>query len=437
MGSKTLNKYRLWCETEERPVYTWAEREPTQCPNGAEHVLGAGSVVELERVSESVTHVSNLPLSPFDRLLTAEDTLQLNLKPGCGISALRDEVRTANGGTVSNAINAPEYTFSVSGPGSMASMRSLERGRYVTGLAAEVGIGGHLVQLLQDDQRLRYGLFDESNGFFFEITAAGLSVAVMKEGIIECTSRQSFNMDSMDGNGPSGHVMNPLKGYIWIIRFSWYGYGMVEFSVVAEDARQQQRTINMHRYYPQTRPSTSMPNLPINVELDAGERGGACTAYVTGRKFSVLGKSRPMTRTGSAIRIVSDLTASGWVPVMSIRSKQEYLVAPVLLNEIEVFGTIGTGIFKVLTGTTLPEDSVWGAPPCYESSETAVEYCELPETATGGICIWKAFIRNVNIPAHNTQMDFYLTDHDSVTVYVKHPAELGTLHVAMRWEEEW
>ena len=34
-----VNKYRLWCETEQAYVYTWGEEEPTLCPNNSAHTI--------------------------------------------------------------------------------------------------------------------------------------------------------------------------------------------------------------------------------------------------------------------------------------------------------------------------------------------------------------------------------------------------------------
>jgi hypothetical protein len=438
--SKSLSNWRMRCETENTYVYSWSEDQPSTCPNGADHVLDPTRTVGISRVDESATIVKNLPLTPFDRVMVSEETVLLSLKPGMGVSKLRDILELENGATVVNALNNPEYVFSVAGTGSKATMRTAERCRYMPGIGAEVGIGGHLPSMLVLGQSLKFGMFDESNGYYFEITHNNLYAVIRKDGNEIRTQRADFSIDRMDGNGRSGLFLNPMKGYIWTIRFSWYGYGAVEFSVISEDASQEQHAIVLHRYYTQTRPSISVPNLPITVTLDAGVEGSPGTAYITGRKYSVLGKFEPMTREGSLYRIIAMPNISnGWTPVMSIRRKQDYLSAPVVIQNVSVFAETGTSVFKVVTGATLTGPTVWGAPGCYNASETAVE-CDTTTTgATGGITVWKGFVCSnaVMSNVHNTDIDFYLTEKDPVTILVKDVANLGELSMSTRWQEEW
>jgi hypothetical protein len=434
--AKQVSKWRMRCETENTYVYQWAEGVPTVCPNGADHTLDPSRTVGVSQVDEKSVSVRNLPLSPFERMLTSEETVLLSLKPGMGISSLRDVVQTQNGGSVTNPLNTPEYVFDVTGPGSVATLRTAERCRYMPGLASEVGVGGHLAQQLVDDQALQFGIFDDNDGYFFEILANELYAIVRKDGVDTRTVRSEFNMDALDGSGPSGVFMNALKGYIWIIRWSWYGYGAVDFSIVSEDDTQEQRTIVLHRYFSQTRPSMSTPNLPITIRLDSGQTDTPCRAYVTGRKYAVLGRFEPMMRAGSLQQIV-DSVETVWLPVASIRRKVGYTSAPVRLDTVDVFGTTGMTVFKVVTGTELT-GAVWGVPDCYDEAETAVQRDESATSATGGTTIWKGVVRSDAVMAAvRNSLDFYLTEGDVVTVFIFNPAKVGETSVSVRWIEEW
>lgn len=52
----TIYKYKMYCQTEAKNVYTWSETVPTTCPNDTAHTINASSVsVVDERGPDSVT----------------------------------------------------------------------------------------------------------------------------------------------------------------------------------------------------------------------------------------------------------------------------------------------------------------------------------------------------------------------------------------------
>jgi hypothetical protein len=82
--AKKISKWRMRCETENAYVYQWSEGVPTTCPNSVEHTIDTNRTVGVSQVEEQAVAVNNLPLSPFDRMLTSEETVLLSLKPGMG-----------------------------------------------------------------------------------------------------------------------------------------------------------------------------------------------------------------------------------------------------------------------------------------------------------------------------------------------------------------
>lgn len=434
-----MNRYSVRCETEGRDVHVWAETPPTTCPNNAAHTIDPTLTRVVDIVASSSNVISNLPLTPFDRLLTSEETIILEIKPGLGVSKLRDTTHIAGDSEVRCEIGAAEYTLATTGPNGVAMLRTAERGRYVSGLAAEVGIGGHLMAPLGPGQSLKFGLFDDNNGFYFEILYWELFVVILKDGVQTRINRTDFNIDKMDGTGTSRIELDPFKGYIWMIRFSWYGYGIVEFAISAEDPFKEQHIYPMHRYYSKVHASVSMPNLPITVKLESGSECAAaaqCAAHITGRKYSVLGNFTPMTRAGSVYTIRSPIgDANTATPVFSIRRKQGYLSAPVTLDALEAYAELTTVIVQIRTGMTLT-GAVWGTAPNATATETSVEYDDSATAATGGILLYQGFARTGSAAALNNTIDFYLTERDAVTVLVKNATAAGQMSIGFRWHEE-
>ena len=54
-----VNKYRLWCETENAYVYDWAEEEPTTCPNNTSHTIDETKTTISDTVGDDSVSISN------------------------------------------------------------------------------------------------------------------------------------------------------------------------------------------------------------------------------------------------------------------------------------------------------------------------------------------------------------------------------------------
>jgi len=68
-----------------------------------------------------------------DRMMTMRRTL-IDIKSSHGISLLRDRVHTEGGATITNPLNQAEYRLNVTdSAGDVAQLRTVERGKYVSG----------------------------------------------------------------------------------------------------------------------------------------------------------------------------------------------------------------------------------------------------------------------------------------------------------------
>jgi hypothetical protein len=391
-----IHRYRARCETEDAFVHVWSTAEPTVCPNGHDHVLIPGSATIVETVDDGSVRTSNLPLTPFDRILTSEETNLIDIKSGLGVSVLRDIVVTSPGSSVTNDIGRAEYIVMAAPGGGTAILRSAERGRYQAGLAGEVGIGGHIRTRFLAGQSARFGLFDDTDGFFFEVGAASFDVVVVKDGVETVrVPRLEFNIDCLDGTGPSGHVLRPDKGYIWTIRFSWFGFGVIEFALVCEDLRLEQHVVPIHRHYPPHSASVSKPNLPISVIVrnDRPEGGGNAAVSVTARKYGVLGRYDPSVRFASVHSFFGGVGAGETARhLFSVRRKPAWVAAPVTLVSMEARCAGATAIISIRL-CAAAADVAWGALPEFSANETAVEYADEAQEADScaGILLWRGF----------------------------------------------
>lgn len=77
----TVNKYRLFCETEDDHIYTWSQVKPSKCPNDKNHTINQDTVIHIASKNENgvFDDLGNLQvkaseLTMFGDLRTAEYT---------------------------------------------------------------------------------------------------------------------------------------------------------------------------------------------------------------------------------------------------------------------------------------------------------------------------------------------------------------------------
>ena len=68
--------------------------------------------------------------------------------------------------------------------------------------------------------------------FFGQNVTNGIFVGIRRAGTDIIIPQSSWNVDPLNGTGPSGETLNLAKGNIFQIVFTWYGYGVIEFNVV-------------------------------------------------------------------------------------------------------------------------------------------------------------------------------------------------------------
>lgn len=56
----TVYKYSIYCETEEATVYTWAESEPTTCPNNTAHTIDTDSISIVETMADDLVGLKDV-----------------------------------------------------------------------------------------------------------------------------------------------------------------------------------------------------------------------------------------------------------------------------------------------------------------------------------------------------------------------------------------
>jgi len=110
------------------------------------------------------------------------------------------------------------------------------------------------------------------NGLFFEQDGtSGMYVVERKNGTDTRTAQASWNLDPMDGTGPSGVTLDFTKTQIFLIDFEWLGVGRVRYGFVVDGIPIYCHEANHANIG--TSVYMSSPNLPLRYEISS--TGGA------------------------------------------------------------------------------------------------------------------------------------------------------------------
>lgn len=351
--------------------------------------------------------------SQFGEILTAQRTPIIELNSSYGVSLLRDiEVVTGSGNINATALGEINVATGATA-GSIAQLDSAEAARYIPGYGAEIGMGIRFTDVPTGDQRAIWGGkgVNGTDGIYFMYDALGLAVVLLTAGVERIVRRADWNIDTVDGTGPSGFNLDEaVNGYIYQIDFTWYGYGGIKFSVVGTPEGLLQRPLPIHSFTTEDYDSTSVrdPNMLVFAEVSNGATSEDFAVQVGGRQYSIVGQYKPKFRYTGDVRNTTTITTTPQ-PLVSFRFKEAFKNRSVKLDGVNAINTgNNNAFFEVRSGGTLTGAS-FGTPRNYIPGETAVESDTTATAITGGSVVYPS----QSVPtAKDSQFSFLTLDLD-------------------------
>lgn len=179
-----------------------------------------------------------------------------------------DEV-TATGGTVTHLPNESAVSLAVTtSNASKAIMQTFDYFRYQPGKSQVVAMT-FVADVQQADTDMRIGYFDDNNGFFLELD--GLTVNMVRRTktsgsvVNNKVAQASWNIDAMDGAGPSGITLDLTKGQILWIDLQWLSLGRIRMGFDIDGVLNYVHEFDVANVL--TVPSTTTGNLPVRWEI--------------------------------------------------------------------------------------------------------------------------------------------------------------------------
>ena len=265
--------------------------------------------------------------------------------------------------------------------------------RYIPGRPATLAFAIRL-DAPQVGIRRRFGLFNETDGAYFEDDGGTYSYVIRSSasGITTETrvTRENWNGEKFDGNGYTGVTADATKQQMISINYEWYGAGNVRFNWLMKG-----ETITSHTFENSNVNDLvwcRSPFLPIRCEIE-NVTGVAGTHYLYQGSNSLIQEGEP-EKLGILESISNPITgttltdANTFYPVVSLRLKSDQLSAVALLRSLQTATNDNTNVYwRLIENPTLTGAS-WTDHP---DSNSFTQYDTSATDTTGGNIVLSGF----------------------------------------------
>jgi hypothetical protein len=254
--------------------------------------------------------------------------------------------------------------------------------------------------------RQRQGYFDTEQGVYLELAGSTLSLvrrSSVSGSLLETRATQAnWNIDRLDGTGPSGYTLDITKTQILWWDIEWLGVGSVRSGFVIEGKFIQTHTFHHANQAITAQSDTRLPYmatacLPVRVEFENTAATSVtsnyriiCTSVISEGGYELRG--RPSNASHPISAPYRLLVANTLYPILSIRLKSTRPGAIVLPKTYSIsVADAGNFRYHVINGATTTGGAWVSA-----GDSSSVEYNLGPTAYTGGSILETSYIISTN-----------------------------------------
>ena len=205
----------------------------------------------------------------------------------------------------------------------------------------------------QTNLRQRVGYYGASNGMFLEQDGTTISFversAVTGSTVDTKVAKASWNIDPMDGSGPSGYTLDLTKAQILWMDVEWLGLGTVRIGFIING-----EFVHCHSFHHAnlvTSTYITTASLPLRYEITNTNTTTAtstlkqiCSTVLSEGGYELRGSQQAV---GTTITGAYNLTASGtYYPPVAIRLKAANLDAIAIVTAVAIMASGGTANYS-------------------------------------------------------------------------------------------
>lgn len=309
---------------------------------------------------------------------------------------------TANGGTTTFRANEGLVDLDVTTTsGSRVYRETTKVFSYQPGKSLLV-MSTFVMAVAKTGLRQRVGYFGSDNGMFLELDNSTLSFVErsLSTGIVTETKvlRANWNIDKLDGSGPSALILDITKAQILWMDIEWLGLGSVRMGFVIDGKFIPCHVFHHANLITSTYITTGSLPLRYEIENTASTASNStlkqvCSSVISEGGYELRGLQQAVeTPIGTPYDLTTAVT---YYPIISIRLKSSpnRLDAIVILTALSIMGITNNANYNwrvVATGTTT--GGTWVS----AGVDSAVEYNLTGTSFAGGRILASGFINGSN-----------------------------------------
>lgn len=249
----------------------------------------------------------------------------------------------------------------------------------------------------QTGLRQRFGYFGSQNGFYLEqednniyfVRRSSVTGSVINTRVAQA----DWNMDPLNGNGPSKLTLDLTKAQILFTDLEWIGVGSVRMGFVING-----QLIHCHTFHHANSANGTYITtacLPVRCEIENYNSMAStanlkviCATVISEGGYQIRGKGRTAGREPN--NTLSMATSGTYYPVAAIRLKGDRPDAIVVPRNITLLGVAGNNSrqrYKIMSGATI-SDGTWVS----AGTDSSVQYNVTANTLSGGTDLLSGYV---------------------------------------------
>ena len=252
----------------------------------------------------------------------------------------------------------------------------------------------------QTNLRQRVGYYGASNGMFLEQDGTTVSFversAVTGATVDTKVAKASWNIDPMDGSGPSGYTLDLTKAQILWMDVEWLGLGTVRLGFIING-----EFVHCHSFHHAnliTSTYITTASLPLRYEIsNTGTTASSstmkqiCSTVLSEGGYELRGAQQAV---GTTITGAYNLTASGtYYPPVAIRLKAANLDAIAIVTAVSIMASGGTANYSWRVNQAA---TVSGGTWTSAGADSSVEYNLSGTSSSGGRVLAQGYFAGGN-----------------------------------------